>query len=213
MGAMRRVLIVDDDAKVCETLDRYLTHAGYATASALDGRRALEAVRAFAPDLILSIRYGAIFRAPVIAVPRLGVLNLHAGVLPPYRGVIATFRALMHGDTEVGCTLHFITDATIDTGPVVGIARVPVHPGRSLLWHVLSLYPPGIAMVAAALAQLARGATPATTPQGEGAYYSYPTAEEWAEFARRGWQVATAADLYEVFGRYVSMGLGLGIGD
>jgi len=50
---VRRVLIVDDDLKVCETLDRYLSHAGYATASALDGLRALEAVQTFAPDLIV----------------------------------------------------------------------------------------------------------------------------------------------------------------
>src|SRR3954452_8350591 len=52
-ASMRRVLIVDDDPKVCETLDRYLAHAGFATASALDGRRALAAVRTFGPDLIV----------------------------------------------------------------------------------------------------------------------------------------------------------------
>jgi DNA-binding response OmpR family regulator len=50
---VKRILIVDDDPKVCETLDRYLAHAGYATVSALDGRRALDAVRSFAPDLIV----------------------------------------------------------------------------------------------------------------------------------------------------------------
>jgi DNA-binding response OmpR family regulator len=50
---MRRVLIVDDDPKVCETLDRYLAHAGFSTASALDGRRALQAVQTFGPDLIV----------------------------------------------------------------------------------------------------------------------------------------------------------------
>src|SRR5207302_11359235 len=50
---MRRVLIVDDDPKVCETLDRYLAHAGYATASALDGAKALELVQTFAPDLVV----------------------------------------------------------------------------------------------------------------------------------------------------------------
>jgi DNA-binding response OmpR family regulator len=50
---MRRVLIVDDDPKVCETLDRYLAHAGYATASALDGAKALEVVQTFAPDLVV----------------------------------------------------------------------------------------------------------------------------------------------------------------
>jgi len=50
---MRRVLVVDDDPKVCETLDRYLAHAGYATATALDGAKALEVARSFAPDLIV----------------------------------------------------------------------------------------------------------------------------------------------------------------
>jgi DNA-binding response OmpR family regulator len=50
---MRRVLIVDDDPKVCETLDRYLAHAGYATATVGDGAKALETVRTFAPDLIV----------------------------------------------------------------------------------------------------------------------------------------------------------------
>ena len=50
---MRRVLIVDDDPKVCETVDRYLAHAGYMTAAALDGARALDLVRTFGPDLIV----------------------------------------------------------------------------------------------------------------------------------------------------------------
>lgn len=50
---MRRVLIVDDDPKVCETLGRYLAHGGYTTASALDGARALELVQTFAPDLVV----------------------------------------------------------------------------------------------------------------------------------------------------------------
>jgi DNA-binding response OmpR family regulator len=50
---MRRVLIVDDDPKVCETLDRYLSHAGYLTASALDGAKALELAQTFAPDLVV----------------------------------------------------------------------------------------------------------------------------------------------------------------
>jgi two-component system alkaline phosphatase synthesis response regulator PhoP len=50
---MRRILVVDDDVKVCDTLGRYLAHAGYETASALDGARALELARTFAPDLIV----------------------------------------------------------------------------------------------------------------------------------------------------------------
>lgn len=165
----------------------------------------LEALRAFAPDLLLTIRYGAILKADAIAVPRLGVLNLHSGLLPAYRGVLATFRALMNGDAEVGCTLHWIADGTIDTGEILAEARVPVRPERSLLWHVLALYPPGTALIAGALARLAAGERPASLPQSAAgaAYYSWPSAEEWAEFARRGWRVADAADLDEITRRYL----------
>ena len=80
----------------------------------------IDTVRALAPDLIISVRYGIILRPPVLSVPRLGVLNLHSGLLPAYRGVLATFRALLRGDSTIGSTLHYITDRTIDTGPIVG---------------------------------------------------------------------------------------------
>jgi methionyl-tRNA formyltransferase len=168
----------------------------------------LDAVRAFAPDLILTIRYGAILKAPVIAIPRLGVLNLHSGVLPNYRGVLATFRALLNGDRHVGCTLHYIRDATIDTGDVVQISRIAVDSRRSLLWHVLALYPAGIDMIAAALDRLANGAALESTaqPPSSGSYYTYPTAEEWATFAQRGWQVAQIQDLLDVLQRYLPVG-------
>lgn len=166
----------------------------------------LEQVRAYAPDLLLTIRYGAILKAPVIEIPRLGVLNLHSGVLPDYRGVLATFRALMNGDSEIGCTLHRISDGTIDTGGILGIARAPVDRARSLLWHVLSVYPPGIAMMADAVRALAAGTSLDAVPQSraEGRYFTYPTADEWHEFGARGWAVAHARDLQEIAARYVA---------
>jgi methionyl-tRNA formyltransferase len=73
-------------------------------------------IRSLDPDVIISIRYGRIFKDDIIRVPRHGVINLHAGILPRYRGVLATFRAMMNDEPEIGCTLHYITDATIDTG-------------------------------------------------------------------------------------------------
>lgn len=157
----------------------------------------LEFIKAFAPDLIVSIRYGAILKSPVLSIPRLGVLNLHSGLLPEYRGVLATFRALMNGDAEIGCTLHYIADSSIDTGDVVATCRVPVTPGHSLLRHVLDLYPPGVAMVGAAVRSLAAGDSLPRQAQRreEGRYFSYPTSEEWNEFSKRGWQVAVPSDL------------------
>lgn len=167
----------------------------------------LEAVKGFAPDLIIAIRYGTILKPPVIAIPRLGVLNLHSGLLPGYRGVLATFRALMHGDTDVGCTLHLISDGTIDTGPIVDAARIAVVPGRSLLWHVLALYPPGVAMLASALQRLENGLPFAATDQRatDGAYHTWPSTDEWAAFTRNGWSIAQMSDLDAISRRYLPL--------
>jgi methionyl-tRNA formyltransferase len=169
--------------------------------NAADG---LQEVRDFAPDLIVTIRYGAILKSPVIAIPRLGVLNLHSGLLPNYRGVLATFRALAAGEKEIGCTLHYISDATIDTGAIVNVARTPVTPGRSLLWHILALYPAGARLVTEALSTLSHSAPLAVTPQSavNGNYYTYPSIDDWDEFRRRGWSTVDASDLHTTLGRY-----------
>lgn len=167
------------------------------------GRASLEAL---APDLILSIRYGAIFKSGAIAVPRLGILNLHAGLLPAYRGVLASFRALMAGEREIGCTLHYIADGTIDTGPIIGQAPVPVDAQRSLFANVLSLYPSGVSMMAQAVERLEAGGTLETRMQTGGTYYSYPSADEWDEFRRRGWRVADAFDFHELYAKYLRPG-------
>lgn len=176
-----------------------------ATLAQPNGPEGLAAVRAHAPDVIVSVRYGAILRPEVLAIPRRGVLNLHSGLLPSYRGVLATFRALMNGDAEIGCTLHLISDATIDTGDVVATARLPVSPERSLLGHVLALYPLGAELIIRALGQLERGEPLPTTrqPEGDGQYYSYPDARDWSEFTRRGLRVADPSELLAISARYL----------
>ncbi|MHB1330076.1 MAG: formyltransferase family protein, partial [Gemmatimonadales bacterium] len=86
----------------------------------------LEALRAANADLFLSLRFGHILGADAIAIPPRGVLNLHSGLLPAYRGVLATFRALLAGDAEIGCTLHWIDSPAIDRGGIIATARQPV---------------------------------------------------------------------------------------
>jgi methionyl-tRNA formyltransferase len=164
----------------------------------------LDLVQSFAPDLILTIRYGAILKAAVIGIPPLGVLNLHSGILPSYRGVLATFRAMLNHEPEIGCTLHYIRDASIDTGDVVAIHRQPLQRERSLLRNILDLYPPGIEMLCNALQALEQGGELSSSVQqrGEGTYYSYPTPQEWDEFTHRGWRVADPSDLQQVMLSY-----------
>lgn len=165
----------------------------------------LERMRRFAPDLAVSVRYGRVLRDPFLAIPRLGVLNLHSGLLPQYRGILATLRALLAGDTTIGPTLHWITDGTIDTGSIVGTARVPVRPRVSLLDHILSVYPPGIELLKDALLRLARGEPVAATPQdpNEGNYFGFPGAEEFAALAARGFPLYDPASYVEFLRSWV----------
>lgn len=165
----------------------------------------LERMRRFAPDLVVSIRYGRVLRDPFLAIPRLGVLNLHSGLLPQYRGILATLRALIAGARTIGPTLHWITDGTIDTGPVVATAEVPVRPGLSLLDHILSVYPPGIELLKDALRRLARGEPVPSTPQdpNQGNYYSFPGPAELAALAEKGFPLYDPASYVELLRNWV----------
>jgi len=166
---------------------------------------ALERVRALAPDLVVSIRYGRIFKDDFLRIPRRGVLNLHSGLLPDYRGILATLRALLAGDDEIGCTLHFIGDSTIDTGPIVSEARLPVDPEGSLFGHILSLYEPGAGLVLDAVERLSHGENLATRPQPSGgAYFTYPTAREMAAFEKTGRPIFRPSEYRALLRRFVA---------
>jgi len=146
-----------------------------------------EAIASFHPDLMISLRYRKILREPVIGIPRLGVLNLHSGLLPRYRGVMATFHAMREQAGELGSTLHFITDAGIDTGPVLRRNARSLLPGHTYLDNVLSLYPEGCRMVAEAVRMLESGRPLVPgTQEGEGAYYSAPKLPEILQFQAQG---------------------------
>jgi methionyl-tRNA formyltransferase len=157
-------------------------------------------------DLFVSIRFGRILGAQTLRIPQRGVLNLHSGLLPDYRGVLATFRALMNGDTEVGCTLHWIDSPGIDVGGVIATARIAVDRDRSLLWHVLSLYRPGTGLIIDAIRQLERGEAVVGVPQepSAGAYYTFPTDDDMIRFTAMGWRLFDRADVRGLLESYYS---------
>ena len=158
-----------------------------------------DALRALTPDLIISIRYRRILKSDAIAIPRLGVLNLHSGVLPDYKGVMATFWAMLNGEPNIGATLHRIVDSGIDTGPVIGICRIPADCTSSYLANVLRLYGPGCGLVERALEQLENGREPQESPQNPGGrYFSTPRAADTRAFRDRGMVLANGGELAEL---------------
>jgi methionyl-tRNA formyltransferase len=78
-----------------------------------------------APDFALVLAYGRILPAPVLAAPRRGCLNLHASLLPRYRGAAPIQWAIIRGESETGVSLMQM-DEGLDTGPVYKERRVPI---------------------------------------------------------------------------------------
>jgi len=80
---------------------------------------------AFAPDVMVVVAYGLLLPEAVLAVPRLGCLNIHASLLPRWRGAAPVARAIMAGDAVTGvCIMRM--EAGLDTGPVMLRHEVPI---------------------------------------------------------------------------------------
>ena len=158
------------------------------------------------PDLVLSIRYGVILKAPVIALPKHGVINLHSGLLPAYKGVMATFRALLNGDDEIGMSLHFIEDGTIDTGGIIGTTTMPVDRDRSYLWHVLELYRDGCSLMLDAVKRIGESEELASSNQRSGgSYFSFPSEIELKTFGEMGYKLVDPDEIMPVVKKFLAL--------
>lgn len=156
----------------------------------INSPEAIEMLRELSPDLIVSIRYGGILKETVINNPAKGVLNLHSGILPKYKGVMATFWALKNKDAEVGTSLHTIENGSIDTGHIIKVSRMQSSAAKSYLWHVLELYKQGTLDVLTAIESIEKGEQLHSQPQEKSdSYFTFPNQTECNEFEDSGFSI------------------------
>ena len=85
-------------------------------------------LRALAPDLMVVVAYGLLLPPTVLSLPRRGCVNVHASLLPRWRGASPIQAALLAGDPETGVSIMAL-DRGLDTGPVFTMRRIPVAAG------------------------------------------------------------------------------------
>jgi methionyl-tRNA formyltransferase len=79
------------------------------------------------PDFFFSFYYREMLKAPLLAIPKRGALNMHGSLLPKYRGRVPVNWAIIRGETETGSTLHYMTEKP-DNGDIVAQQAVPILP-------------------------------------------------------------------------------------
>jgi len=145
-----------------------------------------QALRALAPDVMIVVAYGLILPRAVLEIPRYGCWNVHASLLPRWRGAAPIQRAIEAGDAETGVCLMQM-DAGLDTGPVLLRQSMPIaedDTGGRLHDRLSAL---GAQVLSDGLGLLRAGIRPVPQPQPE-AGVTYARKLEKAE-ARLDWQL------------------------
>jgi methionyl-tRNA formyltransferase len=117
---------------------------------------ALARIRRLEPDLLVTAAYGQILSPALLAIPRLGGINLHGSILPAYRGAAPVARAIQNGEPESGVTVIQMTPR-IDAGGILSIVRTPIRPNETAGELEGRLSQLGAPLVAEAIAALAAG--------------------------------------------------------
>ena len=147
----------------------------------------LARLRALGADAMVVAAYGLILPEPVLAVARLGAINIHASLLPRWRGAAPIQRAILAGDALTGISIMRM-DRGLDTGPLFATESVAITPedtGASLQDKLAAL---GAHLIVAVLAQLERGLLRAEPQPAAGASYAAKLAKaeaaiDWSEAA------------------------------
>jgi methionyl-tRNA formyltransferase len=141
------------------------------TPASLKGAEAQSAFAAHQADAAVVVAYGLILPKPVLDAPRLGCFNLHASLLPRWRGAAPINRAVMAGDAESGATVMKM-DEGLDTGDMAVVERIPIgaHMTAGELHDTMAKL--GADLMARALSALERGTLQLTPQPADGVTYA-----------------------------------------
>ena len=146
----------------------------------------IERLHAMAPDIVVSVAAPEIFKPELLAVPRLGCVNVHSGRLPTYRGMMPTFWQMLRGETAATITVHAMAEK-IDAGGVLATQVFAIEPRDSLDRVILGTKRESAKLLIRVLRDLKAGrAQPTPLDMIEAGYFSFPSPEDVRKFRKRG---------------------------
>jgi methionyl-tRNA formyltransferase len=147
------------------------------TPKTLRTEEAAETFRSHEADVAVVVAYGMLLPKAILDAPELGCLNLHASLLPRWRGAAPIQRAIMAGDAETGVAVMKMEEG-LDTGPVAMVERVAITPEMNAGELHDRLMVLGADLMVRALAALSRGGLGFTPQPEEGVTYAHKLKNE-----------------------------------
>ncbi|SEB00411.1 methionyl-tRNA formyltransferase [Paraburkholderia sartisoli] len=141
---------------------------------------AIDQLRATPHDVMVVAAYGLLLPQEVLDIPPHGCINIHASLLPRWRGAAPIHRAIEAGDAETGITLMQM-DVGLDTGAMISEARMPIYPDDTTATLHDRLAQAGATLIVDALVELERSGNLTSAPQpADGATYAEKIAKHEA---------------------------------
>jgi len=131
----------------------------------------LAGLRSLSPDLGVVAAYGRLLPQALLDVPRLGCINVHASLLPRWRGAAPIHRAILAGDRETGITIMRVVLA-LDAGPMLAVRRVAIDPNETSVELETRLASLGGELLVETVAELAAGRVTETAQDDRDAIYA-----------------------------------------
>jgi methionyl-tRNA formyltransferase len=147
----------------------------------LKDEQSLASLGALAADLGVVAAYGKILTDAVLALPRLGMINVHGSLLPRYRGAAPVHRAIIAGERETGITIMRVVKA-LDAGPMMATAHRPIGVDETSDDVERDLARTGAGLLVSVVDQLANGAVRETPQDDAAATYAHRLTKEDSRF-------------------------------
>jgi methionyl-tRNA formyltransferase len=128
-------------------------------------------IEALQADAMIVAAYGLILPQVVLDMPKLGCINIHASLLPRWRGAAPIHRAILAGDRETGITMMQM-EAGLDTGPMLLVGKMPIAADETTATLHDKLAALGATLIVEALAKLEKNQLPATKQPSAGVTYA-----------------------------------------
>ena len=150
-------------------------------------------------DLIVIYFFDQIIQENIIKIPKQGVLNVHAALLPECKGLFPVFYSALNNNSQFGITVHEIVDTSIDSGPILGQQKIIPPANQSILSLSKIINSGGVDLGGGVIVNLDYYRQHRKRENKGGSYFSYPTKENIRNIKEQNYSLVSFSEFINQF--------------